>query len=193
MRNKNAKPLIALALTGAASALVVAFRVPDAPVVGNTTTAVVNTSATNSVATKPSATTKPATSPTTPAPATAQTGAAEPTPTATADTSGAGTASSSQYADGTYAGAAIDEPWGVFQVQVTISSGQIIDVSVVSEPDDGHSSRINSIAVPMLTESAIAAQSGNIDMVSGATWTSDSYATSLQAALDQAASAQNGG
>jgi uncharacterized protein with FMN-binding domain len=91
------------------------------------------------------------------------------------------------YADGTYTGDAEQEPWGTFQVEVTISSGQITDVSVVSEPNDGHSDRINSIAVPMLTQSVLAAQSTNIDFVSGATWTSESYLTSLQAALDQAA------
>jgi uncharacterized protein with FMN-binding domain len=43
--------------------------------------------------------------------------------------------------------------------------------------------------VPTLTQSAIAAQSAKIDMVSGATWTSQSYVTSLQAALDQARTA----
>lgn len=63
------------------------------------------------------------------------------------------------------------------------------DVVVVSAPQDGHSSRINSQAVPTLTQSAIAAQSAEIDMISGATWTSQSYATSLQAALDQAKAA----
>jgi len=182
MRSKNAKPLLALALTGAGSALVVAFRVPDAPIVGNT--AVVAAPSSTSAATK------------TATPTTAATGAAQATATSTPDataTQGTSTAATAQYADGTYTGATEDEPWGTFQVQVTISGGQISDVSVVSEPNDGHSSRINSIAVPILTQSAIAAQSASIDLVSGATWTSESYTTSLQAALDQAASAQNGG
>jgi uncharacterized protein with FMN-binding domain len=76
-------------------------------------------------------------------------------------------------------------------VEVTISGGQITDVSVVSEPSDGHSNRINTIAVPILTQSVLGAQTTNVDLVSGATWTSESYLTSLQAALDQAA-AQNG-
>ena len=60
---------------------------------------------------------------------------------------------------------------------------------LVSSPSDNHSRRINSQAVPILTQAAIAAQSANIDMVSGATWTSESYATSLQAALDLAKAA----
>jgi uncharacterized protein with FMN-binding domain len=41
----------------------------------------------------------------------------------------------------------------------------------------------------MLTQSTLASQGTSVDMVSGATWTSDSYATSLQAALDKAAKA----
>ena len=45
------------------------------------------------------------------------------------------------------------------------------------------------VAVPLLNESTLAKQSANVDMVSGATWTSDSYTTSLQAALDKAAQA----
>ena len=66
-----------------------------------------------------------------------------------------------------------------------ISGGKITNVVLVQSPSDGHSRQINSRAVPTLTQSAIAAQSAKIDMVSGATWTSQSYVTSLQAALDQ--------
>lgn len=198
MRSKNAKPLIALALTGAGSALVVAFQVPDAPLIAVTsaasstsTTAVVShaTSTASATATAtPSATSKAATSTQT---ASADTTATpEPTETATPTPTETPT-NSSLYADGTYTGEAEQEPWGTFQVQVTISGGQITDVSVVSEPNDGHSGRINSVAVPILTQSVLSAQSTSVDFVSGATWTSESYLTSLQAALDQAA-AQNG-
>lgn len=98
-------------------------------------------------------------------------------------------AATGQYADGTYQGAAIDEPWGTFQVQAVISGGKVTDVVLLSSPSDNHSRRINSQAVPILTQAAIAAQGANVDMVSGATWTSESYVTSLQAALDQAKAA----
>ena len=70
-----------------------------------------------------------------------------------------------------------------------VSGGKITSANVVESPGDRHSSRINNVAVPLLNESTLAKQSANIDMVSGATWTSDSYATSLQAALDKAAQA----
>jgi len=169
MRSKNAKPLIALALTGAGSALVIAFQVPDSAVIGSPSSSTGTTLAltgTTAAATAGSAATS------------------TPEPAATAT-------SSSLYADGTWTGDAEQEPWGTFQVEVTISSGQITDVTVISAPNDGHSDRINTIAVPVLTESVLAAQGTSVDLVSGATWTSESYLTSLQAALDQAA-AQNG-
>jgi uncharacterized protein with FMN-binding domain len=42
------------------------------------------------------------------------------------------------------------------------------------------------MALPLLRESALKAQSADIDTVSGATATSDGYKQSLQAALDGA-------
>jgi uncharacterized protein with FMN-binding domain len=163
------KPLIALVLTGIGSALVFTFRTTDPalPMTANVPAGVAPT------ANGPSGTTGPTTTTATPAP-TAQTGTTTDTATG-------------EYADGTYTGTAVIEPWGTFEVEAIISGGQLADVQLVAEPNDGHSSRINNYAVPLLTESAIAAQSANIDMVSGATWTSRSYETSLQAALDAAA------
>jgi uncharacterized protein with FMN-binding domain len=46
--------------------------------------------------------------------------------------------------------------------------------------------QINQQAVPMLVSETTSAQSAQIDMVSGATYTSQGYAQSLQSALDQA-------
>ena len=45
---------------------------------------------------------------------------------------------------------------------------------------------INSYAAPMLRQESLTAQSARIDIVSGATYTSEGYAQSLQSALDQA-------
>lgn len=83
-------------------------------------------------------------------------------------------------------GSAIDNGYGMVQVQVKISGGKIADVTPLSLPQDGHSQRINSFAVPRLRQEVLAAQSANIDTVSGATLTSEAYAQSLQAALDAA-------
>jgi uncharacterized protein with FMN-binding domain len=94
---------------------------------------------------------------------------------------------SSGYANGVFLGTAEDTEWGDVQVQVTISDGGIVDVEAVQYPTGRKSSSINAQAVPMLEAEAVALQSADVDIVSGATYTSRSYADSLQAALDQAA------
>jgi uncharacterized protein with FMN-binding domain len=83
-------------------------------------------------------------------------------------------------------GSAVDDGFGVVQVQVKISGRKIVDVSTLSQPQDGHSRRINSVAIPQLRQEVLDAQSANIDTISGATVTSEAYAQSLQAALDAA-------
>jgi uncharacterized protein with FMN-binding domain len=77
--------------------------------------------------------------------------------------------------------------WGPVQVQVRISGGRIVDVTALQVPDGNRRDvEINQYAVPQLREQVLAAQSANIDGVSGATVTSDGYRQSLQAALDAA-------
>ena len=108
---------------------------------------------------------------------------AAPTPTPT-PTSGAKTAA---YRDGTVQGPVISTRYGDVQVQVTISGGAITDVTALQLPSrDGRSQRIASIAEPILRQEALTAQSARIDLLSGATYTSDGYARSLQSALDSA-------
>ena len=73
------------------------------------------------------------------------------------------------------------------QVQVRISGGKIADVTTLQLPNGNRRDmEINSYAVPILRQETIAAQSAQIDSVSGATVTSTGYQQSLQAALDQA-------
>ncbi|GAA5186197.1 FMN-binding protein [Rugosimonospora acidiphila] len=83
-------------------------------------------------------------------------------------------------------GTTVDNGYGPVQVQVRISNGKIVDVTALALPQDGHSERINSFAVPQLREEALRAQSAHVDAVSGATDTSMAYTRSLQAALDAA-------
>ena len=88
------------------------------------------------------------------------------------------------YKDGTYTGEQVDAFYGLVQVKVVIRSGKIADVQVVQYPNDRRTSvQINSIAVPYLRSEAIQAQSANVDIVSGATLTSEGFAMSLQSAL----------
>jgi uncharacterized protein with FMN-binding domain len=111
-------------------------------------------------------------------------GPAAPTTTAPKTTTAA--TKNSTYT-GTVIGTAADTRWGPVQVEVTLASGKITAVDVVQEPDsNGRDQEINADAVPQLVQETIQAQSAQIDMVSGATYTSEGYVTSLQAALDQA-------
>jgi uncharacterized protein with FMN-binding domain len=77
--------------------------------------------------------------------------------------------------------------WGPVQVQLVLSGGTISHVLVLQYPNgNGRDAEINSYALPILTQETISAQSASIDMVSGATFTSNGYLQSLQSALDQA-------
>jgi len=88
----------------------------------------------------------------------------------------------------TATGGAYEFPWGVVQVVVTVEGDQIVDVKAVQLPDgDRRSASISQQVEPMLRESALAADSADIDVISGATYTSLAYAYSLQSALDQLA------
>ena len=87
----------------------------------------------------------------------------------------------------TVTGPVVQTQWGPVQVQVTTAGGQINDVTVLQHPDGNSTDQqINAYALPILVQSTLDAQSANIDMVSGATVTSEGYLQSLQAALDQA-------
>ena len=103
----------------------------------------------------------------------------------TAGSTTAGTGSSA--ADGTYTGDSVPTRFGNVQVQVTVSGGQITDVTPLHLTDrDGRSVQISNRAAPILREEVLSAQSANVRMVSGATYTSEGYLNSLQSALDQA-------
>jgi uncharacterized protein with FMN-binding domain len=115
--------------------------------------------------------------------------AAATTNAAATSTSTAPTAAATTLADGTYTGATATNEFGPVQVQVTISGGQITDVAAIQTPsDDRKSVSINARATPTLASEVLSAQSANIDTVSGATYTTDSYKHSLQSALDLARS-----
>ena len=97
--------------------------------------------------------------------------------------------SGQKYKDGTYTGSTADAYYGNIQVQVTISGGKIIDVAFLQYPsDNGTSQYINSQAMPLLKNEAIQAQSANVDIVSGASDSSQAFQQSLANALQQAQS-----
>lgn len=74
---------------------------------------------------------------------------------------------------------------GIVQVQATVTDGRIIDVTALQLPHDNpHSWDESTAAAAVLRSEALSAQGANINIVSGATYTSRGYARSLQAALD---------
>jgi uncharacterized protein with FMN-binding domain len=91
------------------------------------------------------------------------------------------------YKDGQYTGQDFQNQFGDTQVKVTISGGRITDVQALQLPyDRQRSAEISQYAAPQLHDEVLQAQSAQIDSLSGATYTSDSYAQSVQSALDQA-------
>jgi uncharacterized protein with FMN-binding domain len=86
----------------------------------------------------------------------------------------------------TVTGRAVQIPFGAVQVRVTAVGRHITSISAVQLPHDNpFSAFISRTAGPQLRREALAAQSAHIHAVSGATYTSDGYAQSLQSALDK--------
>ena len=77
--------------------------------------------------------------------------------------------------------------YGPTQVQITVSAGKIVKVTVLQHTDDGTNSQmIDGRALPLLNDETLTAQSAKINAVSGASYTSAGYIKSLQSALDKA-------
>ena len=104
--------------------------------------------------------------------------AATPTPSPGAAPSGP---------SGSYTGQPEDAFYGIVQVKVTIANGRISDIQPLQLPSDrARSAYISQVAGPMLRSEALQAQSARIDIISGATYTSQAYSQSLESALQQA-------
>lgn len=89
----------------------------------------------------------------------------------------------------TVTGPVVATRYGPVQVRVVLTGDRMVSADAVRLPDgDGQSRSINRAAGPELARQAVASQ-GTVDTVSGATWTSGGYRTSLQAALDAARAA----
>jgi uncharacterized protein with FMN-binding domain len=106
-------------------------------------------------------------------------------PTTTSSPSASSSSGSSDIK--TYTGSVAQTRWGPVQVKITVQSGKITKVTVPQQPNGNpKDAEINSYALPILINETTQAQSADIDMVSGATVTSQGYLQSLQAALDEA-------
>ena len=89
--------------------------------------------------------------------------------------------------DGTYTGPQVDAFYGLVQVQAVVKNGKLTSVQFLQYPNDRRTSvQINSVAIPDLQQEALQAQSANVDIITGATLTSEGFMMSLQNALSKA-------
>ena len=162
-----------------------AINIAGAPVTGIGTTAVASASSSSTATTKASA---------------AATKAAKPVATKKASSSNSGTnnsaaattapatqapAASSGAVNGTFTGPSVFVNYGNVQVKITVVNGRITDAVAVVAPS-GRNDRWTNMAVPILKQQTLKAQSANIQGASGASYTSYGWYTSLQGALAQA-------
>jgi uncharacterized protein with FMN-binding domain len=160
---------VALVLTAAGLVLLLTFKTPDLPVVaggrrtvdaaaGQDSGAIIGRANPGS-SSAPAASTPPTTNP----PAT------------------------QKATSGTVDGPVVQTRYGDVQVEVKLDGKRVTDVVPLALPNDrARSALISQYAEPILRSEALQAQSAQIDIVSGATYTSEGYAQSLQAALDKA-------
>jgi len=82
-------------------------------------------------------------------------------------------------------GSTVNYNYGTLAVSVTVQGKTITNISVPTLNDGGnpYSQSLDSMSIPILTKEAMAAQSANIQSVSGASYTSAGFIQSLQSAL----------
>jgi uncharacterized protein with FMN-binding domain len=125
--------------------------------------------------------TKKATAGATTQPAASQSATAAASPAATQTTAPV----TSTVKDGTFTGPAVFVNYGTVQVKITVSNGKITDAVAVQAPR-GKNDRYTNMAVPILKQQTLQAQSANIQGASGASYTSYGWFKSLQGAMAEA-------
>jgi uncharacterized protein with FMN-binding domain len=84
-------------------------------------------------------------------------------------------------------GPLLTTPFSVIQVEATLTRGKLTAVRTVElTGSDTHTQALNARAEPILRREALRAGSADIDVVSGATYTSESWKESLQKAIEDA-------
>ena len=91
------------------------------------------------------------------------------------------------YKDGQYDGNAADAYFGTVQVRAIVQGGKLIEVQFLSYPNHrNYSAQISTYVMPILNSEAVQAQNANVNIISGATFTSLAFMNSLSGALNQA-------
>jgi uncharacterized protein with FMN-binding domain len=134
-------------------------------------------------ATQSATPTKSATAEATPSKSAATNNSQSQTPAATPTK--AAVAPATKSVSGTFIGDSVDVRYGFVQVKITVEKGKITDAQAVTAPS-GRNDRWTQMSVPVLRQRTLAAQSANISGVSGASFTSYGWYTSLASALAKA-------
>jgi uncharacterized protein with FMN-binding domain len=131
-----------------------------------------------------STSTTPSATPTPSASSTPRSGSSTGSSTTSRSTPSASASSAST--SKTVTGAEAQTRYGPVQVQITVVNGTVTKAVATEYPtDQPRDQQINSYAIPQLQQETVGSSTANIDMVSGATYTSQGYITSLQSALDK--------
>ena len=113
--------------------------------------------------------------------------ASKPTKSSTAPAPAQTTPAASAGVTGTFDGNTSQTRWGPVQVRIVVKDGKIVGASALQSPNgDRRSADISRQAIPYLVQETLAAQSDQISGVSGASYTSNGWFTSLQSALKKA-------
>ena len=111
---------------------------------------------------------------------------AAPAPAGPAAPASTTTTSQATAASGSAVGTLEQYGYGELSVRVVASGGKITDAQIVQlQTDASYSQQIAVQVIPYLRREVLSAQSAQIDGISGATYTSEAYAMSVQSALDQ--------
>ncbi len=160
-----------------------AINIAGAPVAGADTTASASASSSSAQSTTAAATAKATAAAKSSKPA--KSSGATATETAAPAATQAPAASSTKSVNGSFTGPAVFVNYGTVQVKITVANGRITDAVAVQAPS-GRNDRWTNMAVPILKQQTLTAQSANIQGASGASYTSYGWYTSLQGALAQA-------
>ena len=159
-----------------------AINIAGAPIAGADTTASASASSSSSATSSATKAAKPVATKNAGATKTPASGNSaahnSATPTAAATTAPATPAA----INGTFTGPSVNVNYGNVQVKITVVNGRITDAVAVKAPT-GRNDRWTNMAVPILKEQTLKAQSANIQGASGASYTSYGWFTSLQGAI----------
>jgi len=175
-----------LAITPPQLSTTSSINIASGSVIGTTGTGSSASASSSSTSTAPTKSAKPvatkkATAGATTQPAASQSATAAASPAATQTTAPVTTT----VKDGTFTGPSVNVNYGNVQVMITVSNGKITDAVAVKAPK-GKNDRYTNMAVPILKQQTLQAQSANIQGASGASYTSYGWFKSLQGAMAQA-------